>query len=94
METLNLGAPLNYISSEGKTYKIVLNKLNKDSTVNSTSNTDAGEIQKINLNSGTGYLTVVKNDLVNLDFMLGDVVIIIIGDLPKEEVIKIANSIK
>jgi hypothetical protein len=85
---------INYINSNGKTYKLVMNKLKQDSMITSGTNKDSGSVEEVTINSGKAYLTIEKNQKVDFDFMFHQVFIVIVGDLTKDEVIKIANELK
>jgi hypothetical protein len=85
---------INYIDPNGKTYKLVMSKLKHDSMITSGSNKDSGSVEEVTVNSGKAYLTIEKNQKLDFEFMFHQVFIVIVGDLTKDEVIKIANGLK
>ncbi|WP_163537359.1 DUF4367 domain-containing protein [Gracilibacillus sp. YIM 98692] len=77
-------------SNQEKSFWVTLNSLENDTTVGSGSK--SANITEMQLKYGKGYLTVSKDGSSKLEFLKGNIYIIILGDLPKEELIRFAEN--
>ena len=72
---------------------ITFQKLNENEIFTSTSDQNAGRFSEVKVNGVTGLLLEGVDGIVHLDMALDNLVIMISGPLPKDEIIRIAESI-
>ncbi|MDC3425096.1 DUF4367 domain-containing protein [Aquibacillus sp. 3ASR75-11] len=77
-------------SNQEKSFWVTLSSLDSDTTVGSGAN--SANINKVQLKHGEGYLTVSKDGSSKLEFLKGNVYVIVLGELPKEELILFADN--
>lgn len=75
-------------------FSIIFDQLGLSSMLSSEADKTAGNIEKVDLNHGKGYLSFSQSKKANLDFMYSGIYVTILGDVNKDEVISIANHLK
>lgn len=88
-EELSKKARLTF-KNENRTFWVTLNELNTDTTVGSGAKN--AKIEEIQLNFGKGYFTVSDDGSSKLEFLKGNIYVIILGQLEKEELIRFVES--
>ncbi|PYI50933.1 DUF4367 domain-containing protein [Paenibacillus flagellatus] len=77
----------------GKSFMITIRMLEKNETVTSGFDKDAGDYKKVNVKGQNGFLFLTKDGRSSLDYMTGNILISISGGLAEDDIIKVADNI-
>ncbi|MFC5648738.1 DUF4367 domain-containing protein [Paenibacillus solisilvae] len=80
--------------NDGKTFLLTFRMLERNETVTTGTDNNAGEYKEVQVNGQKAYLLLTKDTRLSLDYMMGNVVVSIAGSLTRDEIIQIAEEIK